>query len=328
MSSQQPLVSVIIPVYNRENLIGDCINSAIGQTYSNIEVIVVDNASTDGTWSICKEFAAKDRRVSVFRNDQNIGPVRNWLACLAQVRGEYLKILWSDDLIHPEFLVKTLPYFEDAQVGFVYSSVELFEKVISDKKHKLYDGIGTSVVESSRFIEGALLGDENFPCSPGCAIFRTSDVRNNLKEQIPNRVGSDFSSHAIGSDLLLYLITAKQYPKFAVVSEPLSFFRAHLGSITTSAPFGKIPLHYDLVKGYFAESYAIEPRLLEKLNAVNLIHLIRFGGKKYGIHSLDDFFPTLTGSRIDASYFIYRVWRHYFFRISKLFGRTQRWVQF
>ena len=57
MSIDKKLVSILIPVYNREHLIIPCIESALAQTYKNIEIIIVDNNSTDGTWNICKEYA-------------------------------------------------------------------------------------------------------------------------------------------------------------------------------------------------------------------------------------------------------------------------------
>ncbi len=312
-SIPSPLVSILIPVYNRENYIAECIESALGQTYPNIEVIVGDNASSDGTWIICQQFAAKDKRVRIFRNNQNIGPVRNWLACLAQAQGEYTKILWSDDLIHPDFLTKTLPYLNDPQVGFVYSSAYLFEKFVGDRSNRLYASIETSVVDSRRYIEGILLnGNGKFPLSPGCALFRTTDVKNNLMLHIPNRVSSDFSIHAIGNDLLLFLLTAQHYSKFAVLNEPLSFFRTHQGSISISAPLGKVPLHYDLAKGYFAENYVVDTALIKKLNTIFLTHLLRFKARKYGIATLNDFYPTRTNNKIDILFLINRIFRRYF----------------
>jgi glycosyltransferase involved in cell wall biosynthesis len=313
---QSPLVSILIPVYNRENFIGECIESALAQTYTNIEVVVVDNASTDGTWTICQQFAEKDQRVRVFRNDTNIGPVRNWLACVAQARGEFIKILWSDDLISPEFLSKLLPYLDDSSVGFVYSAIRLFDMNKENVLSNLGVDIKTDVYDSQKYINGILL-EQAFPVSPGCAIFRTEDVKKNLLLNVPSRIKSDFSMHAIGNDLLLFLLTAQQYPKFAVVSEPLSYFRAHTGSITTSSPVGKVPLHYDLVKGYFAEKYVTELALLKKINTIFLIHLIKFKARKYGIKSINDFYPTRKNNAISLT-----------FLISKLFlkirGRKQQ----
>lgn len=303
-----PLVSILIPVYNRENFIGECIESALAQTYTNIEVVVVDNASTDRTWDICQHYANKDQRVRVFRNDKNIGPVRNWLTCVAEARGEYTKILWSDDLIHPEFLNKLLPYLDDPYVGFVYSSVDVFEKVNGVVSNKLFTKIKTGIHDAKKYIVGTLLGND-FPCSPGCAIFRTADVKNNLLLHVPNRINSDFSMHAIGNDLLLFLLTAQQYPKFAIVNQPLSLFRAHKESISMSGPPGRLPLHYDLAKGFFSEKFIPDTSLLKKLNSKFFIDQLRYRSvaKSLGIRSLIYFYPSNTFIDLDVYFLLRRI---------------------
>ena len=73
-----PLVSIMVPVHNRRALLPDCLKSALAQTCRDLEVVVVDNASTDGTWEVCRQFARADARVRIFRNPENIEPVRNW----------------------------------------------------------------------------------------------------------------------------------------------------------------------------------------------------------------------------------------------------------
>lgn len=311
-----PNVSILIPVFNRKDYIAECIQSALDQTFTDFEIVVVDNASDDGTWEICQELAAKDQRVRIFRNDANIGPVRNWLACVALARGGISKILWSDDLIHPDFLSKLLPYLDNPAIGFVYSSADVFEKSAEDARARLYTTIETGIYDSSRYIEGALLGND-FPYSPGCAVFRTADVKQNLLLHVPNRVSSDFSMHAIGNDLLLFLLTAQLYPKFAIVNEPLAYFRAHKGSITTSAPDGKIPLHYDLAKGFFAVHYSRNEGFSKKLNVEFLLHLLRYNSKSYGITTLTDFYPSTTSGGIDFLYFADRI----FCAVKKKMGK-------
>ena len=98
-----PTVSILIPVFNREEFLPDCIQSALSQKYTDFEIIVVDNASNDRSWEIAKDFALNDSRVRVFRNDVNVGPVRNWQRCLDEATGEYAKFLFSDDLMLPDF---------------------------------------------------------------------------------------------------------------------------------------------------------------------------------------------------------------------------------
>ena len=104
------LVSILIPTYNREKIILETLNCAVNQTYKNTEVIVVDNKSTDNGFEIIKGFAKSHPNVRVYQNEENIGPVKNWLKCMDYATGEYAKILWSDDLIAPDFIEMTLPY--------------------------------------------------------------------------------------------------------------------------------------------------------------------------------------------------------------------------
>lgn len=247
------LVSILIPVYNRGSIIAETIQSAINQLYENIEVIIVDNASTDDTWFIIKRFAEMDSRVKVYRNKVNIGPVGNWLKCIEYAKGDYGKILWSDDLISPDFISKTLPLLKK-NVAFVYTAVHFFFDNKSDKVLLRYDLNRTGHVSSLFYIDG-VLNSKDFPVSPGCAIFRMDDIRKNLWLNIPNKMGSNFSVHAIGNDLLLFLLTANEYKLIGHVAEPLSYFRSHSGSITTSTNAGNIELNYSIVKAFFTEKY-------------------------------------------------------------------------
>lgn len=268
------LVSILIPVYNRENLIEATILSAINQTYKNIEIIVVDNQSTDKTWEILQKLASKYDRIKIFQNETNIGPVRNWKRCIDEASGEYGKILWSDDLIAPEFLEKTVSYLTDANIGFVFTRTYIFENESTNTQYDMY-GIGnTNIYPIHQYINGILLGGGSYPVSPGCAIFRLKDLKENLLINIPNKIGSDFSMHAIGNDLLIFLLTAHQYKSFVFVNEHLSFFRAHKDSISIQSTRGVLPFYYDIAKAYFVENYRKD--LVEKLNANLVINYIRF----------------------------------------------------
>jgi glycosyltransferase involved in cell wall biosynthesis len=248
-----PKISILIPVYNRELHIGPCIQSALNQTIKDIEVIVVDNASTDRTWEICKEYARNDSRVRIFQNKENIGPVKNWKRCIEEASGEYAKILFSDDLMAPDFLQKTLPLLEAQEVGFVYTTALIGEQPDRGKQAYIF-AERTGIFNSMDFIERAFFG-KNTPVSPGCAIFRTEDLRGNLMVDIPSPTIQDFARHGAGPDLLMYLLTAAKYPKFGFVAEPLSFFRSHEGSITISDKERYLQRCYDQAKVWFARSY-------------------------------------------------------------------------
>ena len=313
MKSFEGLVSILVPVYNRKDIIVETLNSALSQTYENIEIVVVDNFSIDGTWELISDLAQTDSRLRIFRNATNLGPVRNWLRCLQEAKGVYGKILWSDDLIAPNFLDATLPFLKDESVGFVFTATRIFSS--NPDQGKLHHSIGVSGVYSAEsFIEGDMKG-EGYPVSPGCALFRLQDLRDNLLLQIENSIGSDFSMHAIGNDLLLFLLVSNKYPKFAFVSDVLSFFRAHEGSISIASKNCKLPLHYNLARAYFVES--VRPDLIYKLNASLYLHLLRYSdSKEYGVNGISDFYvnnKNFSFSRLYAvQLLVCKVFRRYF----------------
>jgi len=97
-----PLITIAIPTFNRVDFLKGCLSSAFYQTYPCLEVLVSDNASTDGT----QEFlgAVSDPRLRVIRQRSNIGPLPNWNACLSAASGEYIVFVPDDDSIAPHFL--------------------------------------------------------------------------------------------------------------------------------------------------------------------------------------------------------------------------------
>lgn len=298
-----PLVSVLIPVYNREKFVVAAIESALQQTCSDLEIVVVDNASTDGTWAACGAIASRDERVRLYRNETNLGPVRNWLRCIELARGAYAKILWSDDLLTPDFLEKTLPLLtENLDVGFVVTSIMVLDDA-TGQQVSARSRLSSGFYAGSVLIDGVLLG-HGFPRSPGCALFRTKDLASNLLLQVPNRLGSDFSMHAIGNDLLLFLLTAHAYPRFAWLDEPLVIFREHCGSITKGTDQGRLELLYDVAKAYYVEHYVTDDLLRRQFNARLAIDLFLYRRNHLGIGQIDDFFPRTGGRKVDGWYFL------------------------
>jgi glycosyltransferase involved in cell wall biosynthesis len=98
---RHPLVSICIPTYNRAGMIGDAIQSALSQTYPSLEVVVVDNASTDHTAEVVGSF--HDLRLRFVRNDRNLGLFGNFNRCIELAKGSLIHILHSDDAIPPTF---------------------------------------------------------------------------------------------------------------------------------------------------------------------------------------------------------------------------------
>ena len=102
MFENQPLFSVIVPAYNAEKYLEECLNSIIRQTYKNIEIIVVDDGSSDRTGSICDEYAATDKRIKVI-HQKNGGVVRARESAANIVTGQYIINVDADDWISNNF---------------------------------------------------------------------------------------------------------------------------------------------------------------------------------------------------------------------------------
>lgn len=99
----QPLVSVIIPVYNVEKYLARCLDSVISQTYENLDVILVDDGSTDASGEICRRYAQNDPRISLFtQENQGLSAARN--TGLNHMKGEYIVFVDSDDYISIYFI--------------------------------------------------------------------------------------------------------------------------------------------------------------------------------------------------------------------------------
>lgn len=109
-SSQDPLVSVIIPTYNRPFYLKQAIKSAICQTYQNIEVLVSDNHSTENPQAIVDAF--HDSRIRFWRNVTNLGMFNNAINALEKTRGKYVSILNDDDMWEENFIEKLVPPLE------------------------------------------------------------------------------------------------------------------------------------------------------------------------------------------------------------------------
>ena len=126
------LVSICIPTYNGAQYIEKCIDTCIAQTYSNIEIIICDDCSTDATVELIKTLAQKDNRIKLYRNSNNKGLVGNWNATLSYAQGEYIKWLFQDDWMEPNAIEE-----------FVVTAKQGFDFIISKRNFILEESATT-----------------------------------------------------------------------------------------------------------------------------------------------------------------------------------------
>ena len=223
-----PKVSILIPVFNREKYIAECIESALGQSFQNFEVVIVDNKSDDQTWDICQEYAKKDERVRVFQNDVNVGPVNNWLRCAKEARGEVSKILFSDDLLSKDCLLEMVPKLIDPQVAFVFCPVNIGSSLKESSEYYLHKDVKR--ILASSYIN--LVIKNEAPVSPGAILIRTKDLLHNLHSSFPSASARSYEKHGAGPDVMIMLLTLLSYSFVEYVPKPLVFFRAHKDSFS------------------------------------------------------------------------------------------------
>lgn len=122
-------ISIIVPVYNAEHTLKKCVQSLINQTYQNIEIILVNDGSTDASLRICREFAESDNRITVIdMPNGGVSSARN--AGLDAAKGDFVMFCDSDDIVHPQWCEKLLAKFtEDTLVMCRYKAFQSGEEV-------------------------------------------------------------------------------------------------------------------------------------------------------------------------------------------------------
>jgi hypothetical protein len=209
VTSNPPAVSVIMTAFNREAYIAEAIESVLVQTFPDFELIVADDASTDRTLAIAREYEARDRRVRVVVNERNLGqfPNRNYAASLA--RGRFLKFHDSDDLLYPhclDIMVSLLEAEPAAGLGLTAGPG--------------WPGGPTPILSTPRMnYQREFLGYGMFMCGPDCAIFRT---------EVFQRLGGFPTDVGPAGDYVFWLRACAQH---AVVLCPgdLFWYRVHAG---------------------------------------------------------------------------------------------------
>ena len=124
-----PLVSIGMPVYNAERYVEEAIQSILGQTFANFELIISDNASTDATPEICQKYAAQDNRIRLVSNEFNLGAAKNYNHVFLMSRGRYFRWAAADDLCAPEYLERCVEVLEnDRGVILAYPKTKIIDQ--------------------------------------------------------------------------------------------------------------------------------------------------------------------------------------------------------
>ncbi|MGQ1787109.1 glycosyltransferase family 2 protein [Saccharicrinis sp. GN24d3] len=136
---EEPLVSVLMTVYNREKYISEAIESVLNSTYNNWELIIVDDQSKDRSVEIAQSYAQKDHRIRVYINEENLGDYPNRNKAASYAKGKYLKYLDADDLLYPhglEVFVRDIERFPSAAMAISKPDDDITPLPIMLKPHE------------------------------------------------------------------------------------------------------------------------------------------------------------------------------------------------
>ena len=199
-----PLVSIVIPTYNRAHLLGQAIHSALAQTYAPVEVIVVDDGSTDDTAAVVAGFGDRVRYVAIANGGSSVA--RN--AGLEAARGEFIALLDDDDLLEPGLVAQAVDVLrERPAAGMVYTS---FVMVDADNQPLATHHLSAEGRVYRRFLLR-------------CKVSLSGVV---LRKETVQRTGTFDPALRMGQDRDYWLRVAK-HDEVAVLSEPLVRVRAH-----------------------------------------------------------------------------------------------------
>jgi glycosyltransferase involved in cell wall biosynthesis len=219
-----PLVTVVTPVYNGEKYLGEAIESVLGQTYANWELVVLDNASTDSTPAIAARYREADPRLRLHRNERTVPYIENWNRAVRLMHPDsaYCKILHADDRLHADCLERMVQLAEEQpSVGIVGSWVDRGGDIGCR-----WDEAPGNVVDGREL--GRLWLTRAIPDvfgSPTTLLLRASIVRE--REQL-----YPYVEHAlVDQQLCLDLLRSHD---FGYLREALSFTRLHPDSITSA----------------------------------------------------------------------------------------------
>lgn len=275
-----PKVTIAIPTFNRVVFLQQALDSALAQTYANIEIIVSNNASTDSTEKMLSTYS--DERLKIIHQASNIGMMGNWDACLASASGEFFLLLSDDDVLEKNaifelvsgFCIETnknehhpaSPLIND-DIGMVWCST----KIINENNELLrYSHKAPEMEDVFSAICGFFSNErETFPCS---ILLRTSDIR-----QVGGYAGCQLTLIA---DAHVWIACCLLRGRVRHVNAYLSSYRVHTDSGTTNAKIEDWLYNNSELARFCAEHYQ---SVGEYKRAAVINRLIKLFNKRVGI---------------------------------------------
>lgn len=214
---EKPLVSVVIPAYNHEKYVAECLHSVINQTYKNIEIIVIDDGSTDNTADVIEQIVASSNRDIRFVKKSNEGLIKTLNQSIVLVKGEYVAFLASDDVWLKDKLEKQVAAMADhPDCAFSYTDCYFaYKDHLTDVRYSSYKKHLNRMVKGKPFPFFNILIKENL-------VITTTVL---MRTQFLRKAGL-FDDQLVFEDYDMWLRLAK-LGTTVYLNEPLAYYRLH-----------------------------------------------------------------------------------------------------
>jgi len=239
----QPFVSICIPCYNAAPYIGDALKSVLAQTYTNLEIIICDDCSTDNTVEVVRSFI--DSRISLHLNTKNTGSSRNYNKVLSFVNGKYVKLLCADDMLMPDCIEKQVRIFEtneDKNIAFVTAEKRVIKENGKFLFVKKFPGKG-GFYDGKKAVRKSVRYGTNIFGEPGLPLMKTE-----IFHQTAGVIEDDYYTYCNDFDLLCKMLL---FGDLYVIKESLFLFRIVYPSTTSKTRWRQAMV----VKDYFTLLY-------------------------------------------------------------------------
>ena len=267
-----PFVSVIVPVYNAEKYLPECIESILNQTYYNLEVILVDDESTDRSLAVCKEYSLKDSRIRVVEISHQ-GVVSARISGVEAAKGEFCMFVDSDDWIAENLIESLLPLILNGVDVINYSLRSVSETEESEWRNVIPEGIYEK--ECLKEIYKKMMFDFTKGC-PG--IIQSLCTKLIKRDLLWKNIAFADRRITMGEDAAVTYPVMLQAKKVAVTNKSLYCYRVHPGSMTTSGNVNIFSEIYNFQR-YMKAVFAIYDKsfCLEKQLQAYIVHFIEKG---------------------------------------------------
>lgn len=271
-----PWISIIVPVYNTESYLPECLDSIERQTYENIEVILVDDGSTDSSGRICDQYAEKDARFQVIHTE-NRGLVSARKTGLACAKGDYIGFVDSDDWIEKTMYESLSGLLQDTQADMVCCGAMA---VLSDKQRKCYNCVKEGVYFSKNlpYLYSTMIFDE---AENGPGIFQSICSKLFKKDLLKRCLIPVDNEITYGEDAAVVYSCCLNAKTIIVINEAYYYYRQNSLSICGKKDieiFKKVNLFYEYMNEMLYK-YPAEWGLKQQLKCY-MLYFIRIGIEK------------------------------------------------